>query len=222
MIRLPKLKEQVQAKLAECIQQMSKLPAEVTVDATTEILSRISSFCADLRGDVYGLNESKDFVHRTQSAFRTFKLTIRGSAPDFRPFTNPSAYLPPSPPPSESDELDGDSQAVYPQGSPAKPISLDEVRTVIKEYECPIHHIRISLKQTHVIRSIGWELPHNVPFEAKKRLIKRFIDQWPAPAQSCFDEVLHILSAFVDANIRKHFEQFPALEQYLGYVGACI
>ncbi|KZT03107.1 uncharacterized protein LAESUDRAFT_705284 [Laetiporus sulphureus 93-53] len=192
---IPKLREQIQAKLQECIHDIEQLPEEVTVDATTVVLNRVSSFCTDLQGDVYGRNESKDFVHKSRAIYKKFKLTIRQTAPDFRPFIDHSQYVDPGEPVSESERYDKDIQSDKLRSS-NPPMDLTGVRHVIED-------------------TTGWELPHNVPYESKTRLIKTFIEQWPAPAHSCFDDISSVLYEFVDEKIALHFGRFKALEQHI-------
>lgn len=190
---LPKLKEDVHAKLQEVIQRINALPEEVTVDATTEILNRISKFCTDLQGEVYGLNDDKKFVHDSREIYHAFKVAIQCTAPNFRPLENPLEYAALLPPRVEVEEAIADFRDDVQLGAP---IGLLEVRQVMKD-------------------STGWELPHNIPYEAKKRLIKRFIDQWSTPAQECYDAIISILSNTLDEKTEKHFGQFPALEKRL-------
>src|SRR6266481_5178544 len=64
---------------------------------------------------------------------------------------------------------------------------------------------------------ITWELPHNIPFEAKAVLIMEYIDRWTQPSLSCFHAVLDFLSAFVEGLLKTHFGGFKNLERHVGY-----
>ena len=60
--------------------------------------------------------------------------------------------------------------------------------------------------------STGWELPHNIPYEAKTRLIKEFVSLWTCPSRSCFNEIQNLLNEVVEENTRGCFGQFPILQ----------
>jgi hypothetical protein len=66
------------------------------------------------------------------------------------------------------------------------------------------------------LSSIAWELPHNVPFEAKQVLILKSIDRWHSPSLSCFRAVFSTLSDFTEALLKKHFGRFRQLESHAG------
>lgn len=65
--------------------------------------------------------------------------------------------------------------------------------------------------------SIAWELPHNVPFEAKEILILEFLHLWHEPSRSCFQDVFSNLVKFTDGLITKHFGRFKQLERHIRY-----
>lgn len=69
----------------------------------------------------------------------------------------------------------------------------------------------------HVNRSITWELPRNVPYDAKTILFKRFVGLWPEPTGRCFHEVRGILDAEVNKLLSVHFSRFRRLEIHIGY-----
>jgi vacuolar protein sorting-associated protein 1 len=64
---------------------------------------------------------------------------------------------------------------------------------------------------------ITWELPHNVPFEAKEALIKKCIDRWRHPSLSCFLAVFTSMSDFVESLLKEHFGRFKQLERHIRY-----
>jgi len=86
------------------------------------------------------------------------------------------------------------------KGEPLDPLmNLHDVRDVIKS-------------------KITWELPHNIPFEAKKVLIIGCIDRWRQPAQSCFLTVVTTMSDFVDGLLATNFGRFRKLERHMRLV----
>ena len=60
-----------------------------------------------------------------------------------------------------------------------------------------------------------WELPNNVPFEAKKELIDGFINLWDKPATACFDKVALNAEKTLEYLVDKHFERFPKMKAYI-------
>jgi hypothetical protein len=64
---------------------------------------------------------------------------------------------------------------------------------------------------------ITWELPHNVPFEAKEALMKESIDRWRQPSLTCFLGVFNSTSEFVERLLKEHFGRFKQLERYIRY-----
>lgn len=65
---------------------------------------------------------------------------------------------------------------------------------------------------------MAWELPNNVPFDAKKQLVKKFTCLWDGPVEACFDEVADRLFKHLNETIRKHFARFPKLMDYISCV----
>lgn len=64
---------------------------------------------------------------------------------------------------------------------------------------------------------ITWELPHNIPFEAKEVLIIGCVDRWRQPALSCFQTVVNTMSNFIDGLLATHFGRFRKLERHMRY-----
>ena len=65
------------------------------------------------------------------------------------------------------------------------------------------------------IRSRTRELPHNVPFRAKKALIEETIVTWPRLVRSTFLEMSPIVEAAVMAAIDQHVGTFSQLKSFL-------
>ena len=84
---LPDLKEDVNQLLIECNEELGNLPASITNDAQTEILGRITKFCAALQDAVYGRSQDKSLVHTDRTLYDDFKAEIRLAAPKFTPST---------------------------------------------------------------------------------------------------------------------------------------
>lgn len=67
-----------------------------------------------------------------------------------------------------------------------------------------------------MISSIAWELPRNIPYDAKVVLIKKFLELWPEPSLQCQTELYGIVREVVDAQITQHFKRFKRLENHIG------
>ena len=64
-------------------------------------------------------------------------------------------------------------------------------------------------------RSTGWELPGNVPYTAKTRLYRRFLDAWDEPADACLAGVWERLLDAMHLEVTEHFERFKRLELHV-------
>ncbi|KAG1834946.1 P-loop containing nucleoside triphosphate hydrolase protein [Suillus subluteus] len=64
--------------------------------------------------------------------------------------------------------------------------------------------------------AIGWELPNNVPYQAKANLIAEFTKLWVAPSERCLAGVNNVLDQVIDTLISTHFGRFKVLEEYFG------
>ncbi|EGO22889.1 hypothetical protein SERLADRAFT_471404 [Serpula lacrymans var. lacrymans S7.9] len=189
---LPKLKKEIEKLLANCADNLDKLPPLILNNPVAEVISRVNAFCEGLKSAVYG-REEQGFAQRDRAVFAILKRSIRLTAPDFRPFADPENYR-------SMDESETDLQESpglkFP--NPAVPVlGLYQVRKTIQE-------------------SIGWELPNNVPYEAKKVLIDGFTSMWKEPSMKCFTDIHSNLLKFVEELIAKHFGQFKMLENYVG------
>ena len=72
---------------------------------------------------------------------------------------------------------------------------------------------------SHVrIRSTAWELPGNIPYEAKTRLISQFTDLWFPPAEKCLTSINDVLDDVVRQLIKTHFGRFKVLHDLISYV----
>lgn len=192
------MKQDVDRLLNECEEGLGRLPAVITNDPRTEILGRITKFCTAFEGAVYGRSEDKGLIHTNRAHYDGFEAEIHQTAPYFVPSPGPLLTAVSSSDPSGTE-----------------PLNLDDVRKVIKK--CVIFRYVDAQILTGNLSSIAWELPHNVPFEAKQVLILKSIDRWHSPSLSCFRAVFSTLSDFTEALLKKHFGRFRQLESHAGY-----
>ncbi|KLO12396.1 hypothetical protein SCHPADRAFT_853916 [Schizopora paradoxa] len=203
-LTLPTLRLKAEQLLTECKEALTELPRPVVMDASTEVLTRVTDFCQHLTATVNGLDlvtddgitatDGKTFVQQNRATYLTFKRKIRATAPDFRAFEDHLKYTKPFY--YDKDESDEESSDEHETPKTCGPYNLYDVRRVIKS-------------------SIAWELPNNVPFDAKRKLIGDFTCLWDVPAVACYNAVAARLQQQLGASIDQHFLRFPRLQSYM-------
>ncbi|KAG1844181.1 P-loop containing nucleoside triphosphate hydrolase protein [Suillus subalutaceus] len=186
---LPRLREDVDALLAKCAKDIDELPPPLENDPQIEVLGRVNTFCDDFKSFANGSHEDKRLAQRNRALYAIFKRDIRGTAPDFRPFNEPEDYVP-------LDDTE-ENMTLTERDPGVKVMGIYDIRKVIHE-------------------AIGWELPNNVPYQAKSNLIAQFTKLWVAPSERCFVGVNKVLDQVIDTLISTHFGRFKVLEEYFG------
>jgi hypothetical protein len=69
--------------------------------------------------------------------------------------------------------------------------------------------------QKTIEESIAWELPGNIPYEAKTRLIGQFTALWSTPAEECLASINDVLDQVIQQLINKHFGRFRVLQDLI-------
>lgn len=112
------------------------------MDASTEVLTRLTDFCQHLTATVNGLDlvtddsvvatDGKTFVQQNRATYLTFKRKIRATAPDFRAFEDHTKYSKPF----YYDRDESDDEGLNEIGSfkTCGPYNLYDVRRVIKRF----------------------------------------------------------------------------------------
>jgi len=72
------------------------------------------------------------------------------------------------------------------------------------------------LKHSSALSAIGWELPNNVPYQAKANLIAEFTKLWVAPSEHCLADINDVLGDIINELINTHFGRFKVLEDHVG------
>ena len=62
------------------------------------------------------------------------------------------------------------------------------------------------------------ELPNNVPYAAKRSLIRSFQQSWEAAAMTCFEEVHRVFKEVLENLARRHFERYTTLHAAAWFV----
>ncbi|KAF8546779.1 hypothetical protein OG21DRAFT_1517903 [Imleria badia] len=73
-----------------------------------------------------------------------------------------------------------------------------------------VYDVRKTIKE-----SIAWELPGNIPYEAKTRLINQFTDLWSTPAEECLTSINDVLDDVVQQLTKTHFGRFRVLQDMI-------
>ena len=83
----------------------------------------------------------------------------------------------------------------------------------------PFHSrcLLVAISDAHC-RSIAWELPGNIPYEAKTRLIGQFTALWSTPAEKCLASINDVLDQLIQQLLDKHFGRFRFLQDLISYV----
>ncbi|KIJ12489.1 hypothetical protein PAXINDRAFT_171186 [Paxillus involutus ATCC 200175] len=184
---LAKLKQDVERLLASCLDDLVALPAPLTSDPQVEVLGKVNEFCTAFKGIIDGTSSDKRLAQRNRALYADFKRDIRGTAPDFRPFERPHRYEP-------LDSLEPNEPFLIRRNPGVRTMGLSEVRQAIKD-------------------AIAWELPNNIPYEAKTRLISQFTTLWTAPAERCLTAINEVLDDVIQGLIETHFGRFKVLQQ---------
>ncbi|KAI8976327.1 P-loop containing nucleoside triphosphate hydrolase protein [Trametes punicea] len=209
---IPKIQQAAAEHLANCLAELAALPSMMTEDsdATAEVVRCIFQFCESMLRIVDGHGDDKSFVRECRRRFRAFESAVRSTAPDFRPFLRLSESYPVALSGEDlpwreasRESVSGDSDILVADDSDMlgpslkdEPMTLVDVQRVLEE-------------------SIGWELPHNIPYEAKERLMKRFMAHWPTAADRCFEIVVEDLRKRLLAEAEAQFGRFPPLEKHM-------
>jgi hypothetical protein len=184
---------------------LGRLPAVITNDPHTEVLTRITEFCTALRDAVFGRSHDRSLVHADRDHYRSFEAKIRLTSPTFIPQAEDTPQT-----------ITSLSDMIVSTDTP--PRNLRDVRKVIKRCassESAITGNYADIPMFVLTSTITWELPHNIPFEAKQILIKEYIDRWKQPSFSCFHGVFDFLFDFVESLVETHFGRFKNLERHV-------
>ncbi|KAG1745129.1 P-loop containing nucleoside triphosphate hydrolase protein, partial [Suillus paluster] len=185
---LPRLRENIDNLLAKCMKDIDALPLPLANDPQIEVLERVNAFCDVFKSFVNGSHEDKRLAQRNCALYAIFKRDIRGTAPDFRPFNGPEGYVP-------LDDTEG-KMTLTVRDPGVKAMGIYDIRRVIHE-------------------AIGWELPNNVPYQAKANLIAQFTKLWVAPSERCLAGINDVIDQVISTLISIHFGRFKVLEDYV-------
>ncbi|KAG2064867.1 hypothetical protein BDR04DRAFT_1130602 [Suillus decipiens] len=186
---LPQLRENVDKLFAQCNEEFDAIPPPLAIDPQIEVFGRINAFCYVFKSFVDGSHEDRRLAQRNRALYSTFKRDICSTAPDFRPFEKPEDYI-------AMDDIEG-KMSLTERDPGVKMMGIHDISKVIQE-------------------AIGWELPNNVPYQAKANLIGQFVKLWVAPSERCLAGISDVLDEVIDTLISVHFGRFKILEECVG------
>lgn len=87
--RLPELEEELEKLLERTTHDLSRLPSPPSSEPVGEILRLIGSFARSIEHLVEGTPDDDGLIQALREPRKSFKKTIRQTAPDFRPLSRP-------------------------------------------------------------------------------------------------------------------------------------
>ncbi|KAH8117943.1 P-loop containing nucleoside triphosphate hydrolase protein [Phellopilus nigrolimitatus] len=185
---LPKLRQDSRASLMSTSSELSTLPPPPPENPTSELLKLVTNFTSELNSHVQGLPNYEGLIQRCRPAYNSFGNDILTTRPMFIPFEK-DAFEEFDDIPDEPEIVKEDIQQESRLTSTQSPKYIDDVRELIK-------------------LSLTRELPYNVPFSAKVRLIEECFETWPSHFRACFDEVHDAYQSCLDNLLARHFQKF--------------
>ncbi|PCH35504.1 hypothetical protein WOLCODRAFT_145834 [Wolfiporia cocos MD-104 SS10] len=189
--RLPELQDELQALLHKTEDGLRQLPKPPSSDAFAEILHLISEFCRDLTRHLEGTPDEAGLLQAIQPLKDKFRMTIRETAPDFRPYKKlPSRQ-------SGTYEDSAFSMPDFLSNEEQTSVALDDSRAIY-----------IDQVMDRAKKAVTRELPDHYPFVVSKDYIVSITSQWHIPTRTLFDSVQKVLNTHVKQLVAQHFSKF--------------
>ncbi|QRW24504.1 extracellular metalloproteinase MEP [Rhizoctonia solani] len=150
--RMPSLIQEIQRLTQSTVEGLRLLPNEVSEDPAGAVLNLVMDFHRDVSTHVEGIPDSDGLIQQVREASTKFRNSIRASAPCFRPYKT---------------KYDKDSKYAMPKVD----FIIEEDGDFVTQEDVG------TMSQNAITR----ELPKNIPFIVKQKLIKRFVELWEGP-----------------------------------------
>ncbi|CAE6433884.1 unnamed protein product [Rhizoctonia solani] len=187
--RMPSLIQEIQRLTQTTVEGLRALPAEVSEDPAGAVLNLVMDFHREVSIHVEGIPDGDGLIQKFREANTRFRNSIRGSAPSFRPYKS---------------KYDKDSKYAMPK---VDFLADEDEDTSIQTDPLPnwdMYEEDIGkLSQNAITR----ELPKNIPFIVKRKLIKRFVELWEGPTTVLLEDVERILRAYMQKLVDHSFGQ---------------
>jgi hypothetical protein len=84
--RLPKIQEDIQKHLRKVEEELELLPKPPSDDPVSEINHKLNEFARDVSQNIEGMAGTDGLIQNVNEENRKFRLDIRRTAPEFRPY----------------------------------------------------------------------------------------------------------------------------------------
>lgn len=191
---LPSLRAEVTTQLTRCTTELAKLPEAISTDPSSYVLHLVTEFCLMVHAYIHGGLSTASLVQKNQQKYAEFKRGIRDTAPRFIPYYSENHMIVDAEDPAlVEDDVDEDEEDNEPSPVNANCMYLKDVRQFIRG-------------------SLTRELPNNVPYNAKVKLIKNFQETWENQCCTCFEQVYKECEITIMTLLHERFGQYENLE----------
>ncbi|KAH7334548.1 P-loop containing nucleoside triphosphate hydrolase protein [Rhizoctonia solani] len=173
--RMPSLIQEIQRLTQTTVEGLRSLPAEVSEDPAGAVLNLVMDFHRDVNTHVEGIPDADGLIQKFREANTRFRKSIRSSAPSFRPYKS---------------KYDKDSKYAMPK---VDFLADEDEDTSIQSDPLPDG---TCTRKSAITR----ELPKNIPFIVKRKLIK-------GPTTVLLEDVERILRAYMQKLVDHSFGQ---------------
>lgn len=208
--RLPQIQDELEKSIFNARQAVSALPKEPSNDPLNEIVTMLHVFTNDISKHVEGIPDEDGLLQSVRPAQERFRLEIRKTAPNFRPYerkyagrrhmskvkflTNEEGHEEVEGSESDEDDLEKDfsGELVVSQQQRqgrGEIICIDEVLEMAQ-------------------RARTRELPGNYPFVVQQSLIGKTIKKWHFPSQILVKTVHALVMEHCKKLVTEHFSHF--------------
>ncbi|KAG8903486.1 hypothetical protein FRB99_003229 [Tulasnella sp. 403] len=211
---LPKLRLDATRSREVTKQLIAKLPPPMSDNPSAELLRMVTSFSLEFRNFSNGISDHASLIQKCKPAYEEFRLAIKNTAPDFRPYTQKEKkkYLDlttrfKDPEDSSEDEDSEEEGEEHPDQSEEER-EEDDIRSLdtgVRQKKKPMY---VDEVKTYIHKSLTRELPFNVPFSAKEGLIREAMKEWEEHCMECFKVVREAVAEQLDTLVEKHFGRF--------------
>ncbi|ESK90666.1 hypothetical protein Moror_4130 [Moniliophthora roreri MCA 2997] len=193
---LPKLKRQVEEKLKQCEKELAALPPEPEGQPKEQLIDLLKEFTDAVENAVMGRDHRQYAQTNRGHIYARFRANVWRTGINFRPYLNSAL------PTNIITNLERDDESWNHSAIPEP----ERVRM-------PEMDIVMNLQEVRAVidKSIAWELPGHVPFQATMELVQRSTSQWSKPALDCFNLVFDHSWRLFEEMMTKTFVSFDGL-----------
>ncbi|KLO07662.1 hypothetical protein SCHPADRAFT_945077 [Schizopora paradoxa] len=185
---LPGLMEKAILAKAETQAALDALPLPPPDNPVIELAKLLSVFTNEFSKCIWGAQGHEDISQHCRRTYSAFASVILETRPNFVPQQK-----------TEGSSKDGKNTSVVVE-------MIDEAAGL------PCGNQQMFLDELHKFLegSLTRELPYNVPFSAKAKLIRACFTNWGNISDKCFDAVKLELSKLLKALVKEHFSQYAS------------